>query len=188
MVVGLGTPLIEDHLKIDYSAESAYVSALVAAAVQSMENELGYEYGSGTAGSILDCMPKQFTLPMDASRMSSVVITYIDKDETTQTLDTTDFHVSQFGYPCVITLASDFELSSLSETPFPVSVAWNVAAKTMTPAEEQALLFLVAHWYENREAVDKKMHQTPLAFSRIISQLKKSFIRVVGQSPSYLTR
>ncbi len=189
LVAALTEQLIEDHLKIDYAAESAYVTALCAAAVQTMETDLGYEYGAGTASAFLDCMPRQFTLPMDAERTSSVVVTYIDEDGATVTVDPASYHVSQVGYPTIVTMASDFEpASKFSETPFPVEVSMNVAARDFTPNELQASLFIVAHWYENREAVDKKMHNTPLAYKYLLAGLKKSFIRSVGQTPSYLAR
>ena len=188
LVTVLGTQVIEDHLKIDYASESAYVDALCAAVVDTIQRELGIQYGAGSISTEMTAMPKQFTLPVDAARVSGIVIGYTDEEGDIVTVDATNYFFGVLGYPMVIGFAKDFEMTSLDDSPYPVTVTANVSAIDIPASIQQAALFLLGHWYENREAVDKKMHKTPLAFDRLIAPHKVSYLRHISDIPGYSIR
>lgn len=49
------------------------------------------------------------------------------------------------------------------------SIDVNVSADPLPPALHHAILMLVAHFYENREAAGESMQVTPLGVSRLIA-------------------
>lgn len=54
------------------------------------------------------------------------------------------------------------------------SVGVDVASEPLKPAVEQALLMLVAHWYENREAVrDVKTAAVEIGVDRLIQPYRE---------------
>jgi len=172
----ISTELIESHLKIDYAAEQSYIDALGAAVISTLQNDLNASYGAGTITVELDCLERDFTLPVNSSRIDAITISYTDINGSDITLTADDFSVSNVGYPAVVSLDQDL-VYDVQTWGFPVSVSITASADTVSPAIEQAALMLLAHWYENREAVGQKMYKTPLAYDRLIANERKFSVR-----------
>lgn len=164
----VSTALIEDHLKITYADEADYITQLGNSVIATLQKDLNESYGAGTIIVEQDRLPANFTIPVRSERVSAVSIAYVDKDGVTQTLSENDFAISAAGYPTLISMnpETSFELRDWG---LPVSVSITTTAGTMSPAIEMAALLLLAHWYENREAVGAKTYPTPLAYERLIA-------------------
>lgn len=186
LVTTVGQTVVEDHLKIDYASESTYVDALAAAVVDTMERDLGFHFGAGTGIVEMQDLPWETSLPISADRIADVVIKYTDEDGTEVTIDAANYSVSGEGYPTMVSFKKELSLSSeVREHGFPVVITFSFSAFVMPPSLEQAAMFLLAHWYENREAVTKKMHKTPMAYNHIVGSWKKNYIRATTFLPRW---
>lgn len=186
LVTTLGATVVEDHLKIDYASEATYVDALAAAVVETMERDLGFHFGSGTGIVEMQDLPWETSLPIAADRIADVVVTYIDEDGTEVTIDESNYAVTGEGYPTVLSFKKGMSLSSEMRTHgFPVKITFAFSAFAMPASLEQAAMFVLAHWYENREAVTKKLHKTPMAYDHIVATWKKNYLRATTFSPRW---
>lgn len=150
------------HLRIDSSDEDAVITGLIAAAVAHLD---------GYAGILGRCLvAQQWALPLagwPADRMialpfpdcSAVTITYQDSAHAGQTLDS-----ALHGAPVemdagpLVPIWLESSLPSLSNRPAPVTVSftagYGATAADVPAAIRQAILIIVADWFENRgEAV-----------------------------------
>lgn len=173
MVATLGSSVIESHLRLDYSAESAYIDALTAAAWNSIEDRVGEEYGVNTYITVQEVLPSEFTLPVDGSRIDSMTISYTDKSEVLTPVNPADFDWSSAGYPAQVIYTGDsIELSETKARP--VIVTYTSTAKTVPTALKQACLMLIGHLYENRQGVsDAKAYTVPMSIEYLCRPYQK---------------
>lgn len=148
------------HCRIDGTAEDTLIAMLIQAARELAEAETNRALITQTWTAYLDDFPRcgYFYLPKPPLGAVSS-IKYYDYDGVLQTLSSTSYDVGFTGTtPARVCLAqSSTWPSSIRIRPDAVQIAYTCgygAAGTAVPASiRAAMLLLVGHWYENREAV-----------------------------------
>ena len=190
IITTLTTAVIEDHLRVSYSAESSYIDLIAYAAQEAVEKEIGEVFGSIAVIGYNSEFTRDFTLPYPASRCGTITVSYLDKDGTLVAIDAGNVKASKGGYPVVVEISDDFKPASLNEnSPNMMKFEVTVAAKSPIPkALQQAVLLMMGHMYENREAVlAGRVVEPPLAFKYLCGQYKHTSIRQ-PYNPEFIVR
>lgn len=179
LVTAIGTEVVESHLRLVYADESAYLDALSAASVRAVEYEANDNHGTGTLSFFSDCIPTSYKFPIDADRFTATAVEYLDTAGAWQTLDADTYEFSSQKNPTLfvyneLTQPDDMATEGL-ET---FRITGTISAKTMPANMEQACLLMLAHLYQNREAViNEKVYDLPLAFTYLIGKSRKNPLR-----------
>lgn len=165
------------HCRIDVSADDTLVDGLIVAARQLVEAHARRALVTQTWDLTLDYFPSDWRHDYGAivvpnpPLVSVAYVTYRDGEGTLQTLATTGYRVLA-GTPGRIVPESRTEWPSILEHPDAVHVRYVAgygAASAVPQALKQAILLLVGHFYENREATaDAAFHELPLAVRSLI--------------------
>lgn len=173
--------VIRDHLKIEDDVEDTLLNLYQQGVVSYVEQQTRLALGQATYRQTLDhwpcgrgscptcssqyigyCLPQMYAYPspsllviLDKSPLvaGSVSITYTDQNGAVQTLGSSLYSVDEISKPPRIVLSGN--LPALKDVPNAVQIEFQAGYSTNTlPAAAKVLiLFLVAHWYENRESV-----------------------------------
>lgn len=159
---------VRSHLRIDGAEDDVLLLSLIRAARQHVEEmssralltqtwELTLDYFPGYRASA-DCWDSPLsaiTLPRPILQSVSSV-KYVDTNGTLQTLAITDYQVLSKSEPARIVPAYGLYWPPTRYQPEAVTVryiaGWTTAALVPQPIK-QAMLLLIGHWFENREAV-----------------------------------
>lgn len=142
------------HMNIDFSDDDALIEMIIGAAQDAVENETGRKLVTATVTQNRDAFATCMELDYTAQSVTS--ITYIDTDEATQTLAATEYDVDTDRTPALITLAYGKSYPSTLDTNNAVTITYKTGfgdnAEDVPAALRAAMLLLIAHLYENREA------------------------------------
>ena len=180
LIADLGTEVIESHLRLSYTDESDYIDALSAAAVRAVEYEANVEHGAGTVEVYSDCIPADpYPIPVDAHRFTATAVEYLDSDGVWVALDATTYNFTTKGNPLVFSFTGDAYPEDMDVTSTEsFRILGTYSAKAMPANIQQAALLMLAHLYQNREAVvNEKVYDLPLAFTYLIGKSRKSPLR-----------
>lgn len=147
---------VKTRLRIDSSADDAGVSRLITAATQHAQNVCRRAFVTQVWTLVLDAFPSgSITLPLPPLQ-SVDEITYVDANGATQTLATTEYVVDKAGMIGRVHLAYQKQWPTTRAQPMAVRVKFTAGygAAAAVPSDlVSALMLLVAHWDQNREAV-----------------------------------
>jgi uncharacterized phiE125 gp8 family phage protein len=163
------------HLRITSSAEDAYISDLVYAAVAMTD-------GLGTLGKamITQKWRQYFGVNPGVAYLSigpvqSVTkIAYYDKDGVEQDATLTDFDVFGNGNATRVTPKPGFSWPDAQDRPDAIWIEYEAGygdlPSDVPAALRHAIKMLVAHWYENREnATEAGMRNIPYGYDALIN-------------------
>ena len=138
----------------DDTSEDDFISGLITAAREYCENFTGRALATQTIMMYLDSVPGTKEVPMPPLQ-SVDKIEVIDADKTAHELTAgTDYLIDDGEVSSIIFMASAQEAAALLYPVNPVQITCTVGYSTDIPVGiKQAIMLLVAHWYENREAV-----------------------------------
>lgn len=166
---------LKTHLRVDSSADDTYIGVLIRAAVQFCQQRTGRAFLPSTWRQKLDNFPCDlqpiFLLRSPLRAVSS--ITYTDSDGTTQTVDS-DTYTTADGDPPTVSLAvnSQWPLDAIAYRRGVVTINFTAGYDdtAAVPATlVHAVYLLVAHWYENREAVSEiNLKPVPMAVESLL--------------------
>lgn len=144
------------YLRIDGTDEDAVIGDLIKAARTVVEQKGRLALITQTWDYTLDAWPDVIRIPIGPVQ-SVVSVTYVDSNGTTQTLDPAEYQVDNSQNPARITPAYGRVWPVARVQPNSIAVRF-VAGFGDTTADiprdlRQALLLLLGHFYENREAV-----------------------------------
>lgn len=146
------------HLRVDITDDDSLITALITAARQHVEVITRRQLITATWDLTLDTWPDGDTILVPLPPLQSVTsITYKDSAGTVYTLPTIDYIVDTAEEPGRVVLA--YGKTWPSTTLYPagaITVRFTAgygAAAAVPQAIKQALLLMIGHWYENREAV-----------------------------------
>lgn len=173
----------KNWLRVTNSDDDTLIAALVERATQFVENETRRQLINATWVMKLDTFPHGSFIDFPVSPLVSVTsIEYLDGDGASQTLPS--FFPPVYGVdttqdPGRIFLKSGQEWPSTLDEANAVTVTavagYGTAASDIPAALVHAVLMLVAHFYEHREAVDPRGGQfgeVPLGVSNLIHQYR----------------
>jgi uncharacterized phiE125 gp8 family phage protein len=147
------------HLRVDISDDDNLITALIQTAREVAEDISRRALITQTWKLILDEFPKGDEIAIPLPPLQSVTsITYKDQDGTASTFSSDDYIVNTDTEPGKVVLA--YGASWPSTTLYPtgaITVQFKAGfgdASTDVPEKyRQAMLLLIGHWYENREAI-----------------------------------
>jgi uncharacterized phiE125 gp8 family phage protein len=171
----------KSHCRIDTSTDDAYVSSLVTAAREWVEDYLDRSLVTQQYVMRLDAFPAEIELPrppmVASGTATAVTITYTTGDNGgTATLSTTQYRVDRDATPGVIRniYAGSWPSHLLDQNS--VSVTWwsgyGDSGTSVPTRVRHAILMLVLHWYEQRAAVDAAtMSEVPLGAKSLLDSV-----------------
>lgn len=149
----------KNHLRVDLTDDDSLISALIVAAREHAEAITRRAFITQTLKLSLDAFPANngpIYVPMPPLQ-SVNSLKYFDTDGVEQTLNEgTDYLVDNESEPGRITPAPDTGWPATQNRPNAVSVEFVAGfgdASKVPQGIKQAILLMVGHWYENREAV-----------------------------------
>lgn len=138
----------------DDTSEDDFISGLITAAREYCENFTGRALATQTIAMYLDEIPVSVEVPMPPLQ-SVDKIEVIDADKAVHELIAdTDYMIDSGEISSIIFTASAQEVAAHLYPINPVQITCTVGYDADIPVGiKQAIMLLVAHWYENREAV-----------------------------------
>lgn len=140
------------HCRVDTGADDTYIDALIAAATTYAERFTRRTLVSQTLELRLDSWPHVIELPPPVTSVASVK--YVDLDGVEQTLSASLYDVDTYSSPARVVPAygETWPTARATNNAIVVQFVAGYASGSAVPAEiRQAVLLMVAHWYENRE-------------------------------------
>lgn len=164
---------VETHLRLATGSENTYLATLITAAREDCESFQNRSYITQTWELTLDqwpCFPVK--LPM-APLISVTSIKYYDTADVETTWAASNYFVDADSEPGRIGLGYNVVLPTTTLRPtngIKIRYVAGYGAATVVPqATKQAILLLIGHYYENREATsDRKMEELPMAVSSLL--------------------
>lgn len=161
------------HLRVTHSDEDTLIGNIVDAAVRHVEDACGRALFTQTWTLKLDEFPVGDIILPRPPVASVTSITYVDGDGATQTLSSGDYLSDLSSEPAAISPAYGTEWPTTREQRAAVTVVY-VSGHTTTAAIpkaiRQAILLLVGHFYENREAsAATAMTELPMAVDALLA-------------------
>src|SRR5690606_16988288 len=146
------------HLRVDGDEEDAWIRRAIVAAREYCEDFQGRAYTSRTLRLGLERWPSGRAIYLPKPPLQAVeAITYTLADGTQHTMDPSLYVVDADAEPGVIHLRPEAWWPSGPLQPgLPIRVAYTAGygdADSVPMSVRQAILLLVGHWYEHREAV-----------------------------------
>lgn len=147
------------HLRVDIDDDDDYISGLISAARQYVETATRRAFISQTWRLSLDRWPAGDAIELRKPPLASVSsIVYRDSDGASTTWGTSNYIVDTDSEPGRIVLADGASWPSVTLYPVnPIQVTYvagyGAAGSSVPQYLRHAVLLLVAHWYENREAI-----------------------------------
>jgi len=182
------------HLRVDYSDDDALIASLVDSAVGMIDGPdgIGYALQPQTWLMTLDGFNEYDYAARDARGterwngrtdnrirvplrpvVSIDAVQYLDTDGNEQTLADENYRVSIQGGVGILTPVVAWPVPL--DTPGAVRIEFTAGAGTPA-ALRAAILLMVGHLYENREAVAQNMAEVPLAWNSIVSQYRSGVV------------
>lgn len=162
----------KDHLRVDDDNEDALISELIKAAREHCENHIQMPLITQSLTYYTDCFDGVMELKPNLQSVTS--INYIDTDGNSQLLASTEYDVSTTDiigsvYPAIDkTWPSTQSVKNAVEIEF--IAGYGLAADVPAPIK-QAMLLLIGHYYQNREAVTVgvSITVTPMAVDMLLA-------------------
>lgn len=145
------------HLRQDETADDALITALIVAAREEIERQTWLALMSQTLELVLPAWPCEDRIELPRPPLASVTsVKYKDRDGNETTWSSANYIAGTDSVPGVLALA--WNTSWPSGDLYPVEpiriryVAGYASAAAVPQQLKQAMLLLIAHWYESREA------------------------------------
>lgn len=166
------------HLRVDHSTEDTLITSLVAAATEHLDGYtgiLGRALVTQTWRQDFDEFTGQcMRLPMLAATIASVK--YRSSDGTLATVSSDDYSLKADALGSYVRFDDDFSYPSDLAQSQAVLIEFTAGygnAEDVPAPIKAAILLLVGHWYENREAAGEPMAELPLAVAALIEPYRR---------------
>lgn len=183
------------YARVDHTDEDTLFTELVAQAREYAEAHTGRSFGGQTRRLVLPCFPRSNLLPLPRPPLASVTsVKYLDGDQVEQTLvEDTDYVVITDALPGAVyaeggwpetyqgTRSINPALDGRSDVVrIEYTCGHGAAGVEALPSGALLLMkYLVAHWYERREAVNYRFASAaepmPFAVGALIGQLRVAY-------------
>ena len=164
------------YCRIDDDTEQATVEALIAAARHTVEELTQKQLITATWVRTLDRFPETHPIDLPRGPLASVAsISYTDENGDAQTLAASGYQVDLVNdpgriLPGVDLVWPDTRANALNTVTITYTAGYGATGASVPPPLIQAILMLVSHWFEHREAVAlTQMSEVPFAVQRLVS-------------------
>jgi len=146
------------HLRVDVTDDDTLISSLITSARQYIERAIRRALITQTWRASIDEFPATGEIILPKPPLQSVTsIQYTDINDSTSTVSSSTYTVDTDSEPgrIVLKYGQTWPSSSLAVTnPIQITFVAGYGLAAGVPAHfKQAILLLVGHWYENREAI-----------------------------------
>jgi uncharacterized phiE125 gp8 family phage protein len=169
---------VKNHLRIDNTDSDDELTLLLAAARSHVETRTNRQLMQATYELTLDRWPSSGVLTLRMPPLSSVTsVVYYDENGSSQTFSSDNYHVDTATEPGRVVLEDGESWPNLDIRPAAVTVTYiagQASSDDVPDAAKLATLQLLAHWFENREAVAFGGNPTelPHAIEALINQVR----------------
>lgn len=167
----------KEYLRVTSTSETVLIGALIVAATDLVSARVGRVLGAESWAWKFRAITGQVLLPVVPVR-SLTSLTYLDASEAVQTANLADFVLlNDADRPALRpALGKSWPTTALRDDAITVTVAAGLLI--VPPGLRVAILMLVAHWYQTREAVTEgAMAEVPMAVESLIGVSKLGFVR-----------
>lgn len=161
----------KQHLRIDDNAEDEQILALISAATDFLATETGQSLAATTTYRLsLDGFPADREISLPKPPLQSVEsIKWVDPNGQEQTLDPATYIVDASTKPGRIVLKPNQNWPTTDRSANCVNIDFTAGYTALPFMLRQAILLLVGHWHEHREAaIDRRIDEVPIALRSII--------------------
>jgi phage conserved hypothetical protein, phiE125 gp8 family len=164
---------VKVHLRVDTTDDDALITALIPVAREFAEHYTGRSLVERTLEMALRCFP-EYHIDLDASPVTSVVsIKYTDAAGVEQTVPDTDYTLSPYGDACRVSLGYLKQWPVTQDIDDAVRIQYVAGFTTLPNAARAAMLLLIGHLYENRQAVGAaKLSEVPMSAVSLLNTIK----------------
>lgn len=165
------------HLRISTDDDDAVLSALIEAAIDYLERDVGLALIRQTWRFWFDEIPATLVLPINRKPVSDVVqITVYDSQGMPENLAAADYFLNTVTTPARLRLAADSDWSAVQNgIEVEVQCGFGTTGAEVPNSLRQAVLVLVAHWFEFRGAFDPSDQPVsiPDAYKRLLKPWRR---------------
>lgn len=165
------------HLRVETAetAEDTLITGLITAAREAAEHYTGRGFAPQTLEVVMDNFPTTsggIELPL--SPVATITsVKYTDNAGVEQTLSSTKYALSLYGLARDLTLTYSSEWPDTQAIPNAVRIVQVCGYATLPKAAKSALLLLIGHLYENRQAVSAlKVEEIPMGARALLDTIK----------------
>ena len=168
---------IKRQVRVDASDDDQELSAMIAAAREVVEQQTRRQLMQATLRGYLDRFPT-FCGPIEIPLLpitDVTLVSYYDANGEVQSLDSSTYYadiVSDKSPGRLMLVSGQTWPTTQTGRPNAVMVDFDAGYTTVPDAAKHAIKLLVAHWYNNREAVGQVGREVALAFGALIQQLQ----------------
>jgi uncharacterized phiE125 gp8 family phage protein len=168
------------HLRVDSDEEDALIGALIVAARSFVERSLGAALITQGWSYFLDFWPHSSCVTLPIAPVQSIgAVTLHDNAGGTVMLDAGDYAVDLVSQPARLVLkgaAPPIVTRALNAFEIAFTAGYGDEPDDVPAPLKQALLLLVAHWFERREpvALDATALEVPLTVASLLMSYRRS--------------
>lgn len=165
------------QLRVDGSAEDVLITSLIAAATSAVEEETGRALVTQTWDYAIPQPSGSVSLPL-APVASISAMSYYDPADVSQSITVSDYYLFKDGDRACVEPKDGVSWPTMKgrQDALTITFVAGVAGTAVPVALKQAILLIIAHWFENREAVGKKLDTLPLAYEYLTAQHKIGWV------------
>ena len=170
---------VKDHLRVDGTDDDALISALITAAREHVDGRDGW-LGRALCTQTWDChydvFPDDGLLYLPVAPVQSVTsVKYIDPDGVQQTFSSANYALgADLDWSPRVILGWDKSWPSIRAVPEAVTVRVVAGYASVPRPICQALLLLIGHWHEHREAVmEGTFREVPTTVSALLTPYRR---------------
>lgn len=175
----ISTAEAKSHMRVDISDDDTLIGIYISAATELVQNITKRQFVNATFDYTLDCFPVEDYIELPRSPLSSVTsITYTDADGNTgQTFSSDNYTADTYHTPGRLVLNFNTSWPAYREDYNSVVVrfvaGYGATSASVPEAVRQAIQLIVAHWYENREAVSElNLKNVPMAAMSLLDTVR----------------
>jgi len=171
---------VKNHIRLEpgITEDDALINALITAARTYVENDINRSLVSQTWQIVFDHFPNKDELWLPKGPLISVTsITTYDEANTASVLSTAAYFVDTYGDRVSLVYGYSWptDLRHHNGVVIEYVTGYGTKATDIPQPIKQAMLMLVGHWYENREATSySKIDSVPMAVGALLAQYKRS--------------
>lgn len=161
------------HLRVDATDEDTLITTMITVAREFAEHYTGRALAPQTLEMALDKFPKD-RIDLDMPPVTSVTsVKYTDTAGVEQTVLATDYSLSTYGESRQISLADSKTWPSTQDIADAVRIRYVTGYTTAPKAVKSAMLLLIGHLYENRQAVSSlNVNEIPMGAVALMDTVK----------------
>lgn len=145
---------LKAHLRVTTTADDTYIGTLITAAREYAEQQTGRALAAQTRETSCDHFPASGVLDLGLSPLVSITsVKYLDEAGAEQTLASSEYTLDVRSEPGALLLGIGKDWPATAALPSAVRVQY-VCGATASAILKQAVIFIAAHWYEQRLPVN----------------------------------